>query len=105
MCAGSSLINDLTRSKKLINDFTASSSGDEAGEKMQEIQAILARLEACDEQEAGDIAMLQEMWACTDVKSPTFVEDMEMTKALLCSVEETAIAREKAAAELVAKTQ
>merc|ERR1712216_1117047 len=77
----SSLIDDIGSTKGIMAQLAGSSDSAEATEKLEAIQEMIAKLEACDEAEYEAIMMIQEMWACQDVKSPTFQEDLEMTKA------------------------
>jgi len=100
---GSSLIGDIGSTKEILGQLT-STSGSDAEEKLANVQTLLAKMEACDEYEQEAIQQIQEMWACHDVKSPTFQEDLEMTKAMLTSVEETAAEREQTAATIVEVT-
>merc|ERR1712100_595060 len=73
----SSLIGDIGSTKDIITQLTNSTST-EVEEKFASVQALLAKMEACDESEQEAIQQIQEMWACQDVKSPTFQEDLEM---------------------------
>ena len=83
MLVGSSLIGDINATKQTLGQLSSSASGDEAATKLevaglgvespflncvvwssQEITTLLAKLEACDEEEQEAIQQIQEMWAC-----------------------------------------
>jgi len=95
-----SLISDVAATKQILSQLAGADNTAAAG-KLCQVQEMLSQMEASDEAEQEAIMMIQELWACQDVKSPTFQEDLEMTKAMLTTVEETNIEREKTAAQLV----
>merc|ERR1711907_488480 len=98
----SSLLEDIATTKSLLDGMLEVSPEDADGQ-IQVCQDLLGKMQASDENEQEAIQMLQEMWACQDARNPTFAEDMEMTKALLTTVEEQRIAREKASESLAEK--
>jgi len=93
-----SLIDDIGATKEKLASLASSPNES----KLTEAQVMLSQLQASDEAEQEAIQMLQELWQCQEVGSPTLAEDLEMSKAMLGTVEEAQRTKEVTAAKLAA---